>query len=59
MARELDLCYATLAVVANAAAGKGDDEISLKEIESNLNRGMGKVRELLHEAIPGVVSRLL
>ena len=59
LARELDLCYATLAVVANAAAGKGDDEISLKEIESNLNRGMGKVRELLHEAIPGVVSRLL
>jgi len=52
LARELDLCYATVAVVANRAAGKVQGEISLKEIERNLERGMTKVRLLLERAIP-------
>lgn len=52
LARELGLCYATIAVVANRAAGKVQGEISLKEIEQNLERGMTKVRTLLERAIP-------
>lgn len=52
LARELDLCYATVAVVANRAAGKVQGAISLKEIEQNLERGMTKVRVLLEQAIP-------
>jgi len=56
LARELGLCYATIAVVANAAAGKGDKVISLKEVEKNLVDGMKKVRLLLEHAIPLVSS---
>jgi 5'-methylthioinosine phosphorylase len=52
LARELELCYATIAVVANAAAGKESAPISLKEIEVHLERGMTKVRTLLEHAIP-------
>jgi 5'-methylthioinosine phosphorylase len=52
LARELELCYATIAVVANAAAGKESTPISLKEIEAHLERGMAKVRTLLEHAIP-------
>ena len=36
LARELGLCYATCAVVANWAAGKSAGEITMAEIEANL-----------------------
>ena len=52
LAREVNLCYATIAVVANRAAGKVQGVISLEEIERNLERGMEKVRALLERAIP-------
>ncbi len=52
LARELALCYASVAVVANPAAGKADGEIDLREIERFLEGGMGKVRALLEHAIP-------
>lgn len=52
LARELGLCYATIAVVANRAAGKTKREISLSEIETTLESGMVKVRSVLEVAIP-------
>jgi 5'-deoxy-5'-methylthioadenosine phosphorylase len=55
LARELELCYASVAVVVNPAAGKATGEISLKEIERNLETGMSKVRTLLEHAIPLVL----
>lgn len=55
LARELELCYATVAVVANRAAGKVKTAISLKDIEKNLEAGMTKVRVLLAQAIPLIV----
>lgn len=52
LARELDLAYATVAVVANHAAGHGGQkEISMKEIEQHLEKGMEQVRKLLIEII--------
>lgn len=58
LARELGLCYATIAVVANAAAGKAEGEINLRQIEKNLEAGMEKVRQVLEQVIsllaPGV-----
>jgi len=54
LARELELCYACVAVVVNPAAGKGEGEISLKEIEGNLEVGMASVRTLLEHTIPPV-----
>ncbi len=46
LAKELGICYATIAVVANPAAGKGASPISLKEIETQLEQGMVKVRKV-------------
>lgn len=56
LAREADLRYATIAVIANKAAGKEATEISLKEIEAYLEQGMEKVRRLLEQAIPLMVG---
>lgn len=56
LARELDLRYATIAVVANRAAGKDEKTISLREIEAYLEQGMAKVRRLLEQAIPLAVA---
>ncbi len=52
LARELGLCYASCNVVANAAAGRDGDTITMAEIEENLNRGMERVRTLLEYTIP-------
>jgi purine nucleoside phosphorylase len=52
LARELELCYACVALVVNPAAGKATETISVKEIERNLETGMAEVRQLLEHAIP-------
>ncbi len=52
LARELALCYASIAVVANPAAGRAAGIISLREIEQALDAGMGKVRALLERVVP-------
>jgi 5'-methylthioinosine phosphorylase len=47
LARELDLPYACLALVVNAAAGKSDGPISMAQIEAALAQGMGQVHAVL------------
>ncbi len=52
LARELGLCYASICVIANPAAGKAAGPISLAEIEKALETGMERVRALLERVIP-------
>ncbi len=53
LARELELSYATCAVVANMAAGRGTAEtISMKLIEQHLRSGMAQVCLLLEKLVP-------
>ncbi len=52
LARELELCYATCAVVANKAAGRGEGEITMQDINDNLQNGMAHVRTLLSAVMP-------
>ncbi|HSO81274.1 S-methyl-5'-thioinosine phosphorylase [Thiocapsa sp.] len=47
IARELGLCYASLAFVVNWAAGKGEGVITMAEIESHLRECAGRVRTVL------------
>ena len=52
LAREQELCYASISVVANLAAGRGTEDLTMEIIEKNLNNGMEKVRQLLEAVIP-------
>lgn len=52
LAREKELCYASICVVANLAAGRGTEELSMEVIQQNLNSGMTQVRKLLEAVIP-------
>jgi purine nucleoside phosphorylase len=52
LARELGMCYASCAVVANWAAGRGEGPLTIGLIESTVKVGMHKVRRLLEHAIP-------
>ena len=54
LAREAGIDYATLAVVANWAAGRGPDVITMAEIEATLHEAMQRVVTLLRAALPGV-----
>jgi 5'-methylthioinosine phosphorylase len=47
IARELGLCYASLAFVVNWAAGKARAIITMAEIESHLCECVGRVRQVL------------
>jgi 5'-methylthioinosine phosphorylase len=47
LAREIQLCYAACAVVANWAAGKSEGEITMEAIQRQLVTGMDKVKHLL------------
>lgn len=47
LARELDLAYANISVIANWGAGVIDGEITMAEIEKNLELGMKNVISLL------------
>jgi len=54
LARELDICYACCAVVANMGAGRGEGAITMEDIEQNLTNGMDRVRTLLELVAPQV-----
>lgn len=47
LAKELDINYASVSVVANWAAGKSEGEITMPEIEQNLHVGMANIAKLL------------
>ena len=50
LARELELDYASIAVVANWAAGLTDQVLSMQQIEACLQTGMQSVKSLILEA---------
>jgi 5'-deoxy-5'-methylthioadenosine phosphorylase len=54
LARELELCYACIAVVANMGAGRSDEALTMEMIERTLIGGMADVRRLLEQAIPAL-----
>ncbi len=51
LARELELCYACVAVVANMGAGRSEVELTMEMIEQTLVGGMADVRRLLQQAL--------
>jgi len=53
LARELELCYATVGAVVNAAAGRGlsADGIRMGEVQGVLGPLMLQVRQLLEQLV--------
>lgn len=56
LARELELCYACISVVANMGAGRSEEELTMAMIEATLIDGMADVRRLLEQTIPAICS---
>ena len=51
LARELELNYATIAVIVNPAAGLSDGKIELSDIQAMLVKGTEKARKLIENCI--------
>ena len=51
LARELELCYATCAIIANPAAGRSVGQITMEDIRKILAQGMKQVYQLLTQII--------
>lgn len=54
LAKEQELCYASIAIVVNLAAGKGDEELTMDVIKKHLDKGIVKVKQLLEAVIPNL-----
>ncbi|MCI0400160.1 MAG: S-methyl-5'-thioinosine phosphorylase [Gammaproteobacteria bacterium] len=52
LSRELGLCYAACAVVANWAAGRSHEKITMQAIEANLTAAMENIHRVLANTIP-------
>ncbi|MCS3902296.1 5'-deoxy-5'-methylthioadenosine phosphorylase [Methylohalomonas lacus] len=52
LAREMDINYASVCVVANWGAGRGSEAITMESIRLTLDSGMQNVVQLLEAAIP-------
>jgi len=51
LARELNLCYATIVIIANKAAGRGPQELTLEDIQACLENGVTHLWKLLDQLI--------
>ena len=51
LARELELCYATLAVVSNPAAGRGSETLEMEEMVRQLEVGMKSAALVLKQLL--------
>ncbi len=51
LARELELCYAMVAVAVNPAAGRGRGDIDMADIEGHLKQGTANVKRLLQSLL--------
>ncbi|MEO8631529.1 MAG: S-methyl-5'-thioinosine phosphorylase [Betaproteobacteria bacterium] len=53
LAREIGLCYAAIAVVANHAAGRGEsrDAVHMRDINATLNVALSRVRRILEQLV--------
>ena len=54
LARELGMCYATIAIVTNYAAGISDEMLSHQEVIEKMGEMSGKIRNILKEVIPKI-----
>lgn len=54
LARELEIDYASISIIANWAAGKSEEKITMEIIDRNLNAAMSKVHALLAAVIPKI-----
>ena len=57
LARELGLCYATIAMVTNWAAGLGEQKLTHEEVLATMERNAGSLRLVLSTVVPGLTSR--
>lgn len=55
LAREMDICYASICIVANEAAGRGKETITIEQINDNLSQGMDQIKKIL-EALVQIVE---
>ncbi|NYT02818.1 MAG: MTAP family purine nucleoside phosphorylase [Methanosarcinales archaeon] len=51
LARELELCYASLCIVTNPACGLGQGALSLAEVVINMQRSLEMARDVLARAV--------
>lgn len=51
LAREAEICYAAIAVIANMAAGMEEEHVSATELQKNMTQLFGQVQKLLAKSV--------
>jgi methylthioadenosine phosphorylase (EC 2.4.2.28) len=54
LARELGLCYATICVVTNVAAGMKKDALTITEVLDQMAESIDRLRDIISHALPKI-----
>ncbi len=54
LARELGLCYATICVVTNVAAGMKKDALTITEVLDQMAENIDRLRDIISDALPKI-----
>lgn len=54
LARELEICYSTVSVVTNLAAGISEEKLTHDEVSEIMERNIEKVKKLIFSSIPEI-----
>lgn len=54
LARELEMCYSTVSIITNFAAGISDEKLTHEEVSKIMSENIERVKELIFTAIPNI-----
>ncbi|KXB07899.1 5'-methylthioadenosine phosphorylase [candidate division MSBL1 archaeon SCGC-AAA382N08] len=54
LARELEMCYSTVSIVTNLAAGISEEKLTHKEVKEIMEENIRNVKELVFSSIPNI-----
>lgn len=57
LARELEICYSTISIVTNFAAGITEEKLTHDEVKEIMNKNIDRVQELILSTIPDIPKR--
>lgn len=57
LARELEICYSTISIVTNYAAGISEDKLTHDEVAEIMEENIGKVKDLILLALPKIPEK--
>lgn len=57
LAKELEMCYSTISIITNFAAGISDEKLTHEEVSEVMSKNIERVKELIFTAVPRIPEK--